>query len=58
MEKQGKDIKDVIVKTTKILLMEKGNATIKEIADKAYVNVAAINYHFGSKDNLIEIVIK
>ena len=58
MEKQGKDIKDVIVKTTKILLMEKGNATIKEIADKAYVNVAAINYHFGSKNNLIEIVIK
>ncbi len=57
MEKQ-KDIKDLIVKTAKDLLIKKGNVTIKEISDKAYVNVAAINYHFGSKDNLIEIIIK
>lgn len=58
MEKQSKDIKNVIIETTRDLLMKKGNVTIKEIAEKAYVNVAAVNYHFGSKDNLIEIVIK
>lgn len=58
MEKQSKNIKDVIIKTTKEILIQKGNVTIKEVADTAYINVAAINYHFGSKDNLIEIVIK
>lgn len=57
MDKQN-DIKDVIIKTTKELLIKQGNVTIKEISSKAFVNVAAINYHFGSKDNLIEIVIK
>lgn len=31
-------------------------ATVREIADKARVNIAAINYHFSSKENLIEEV--
>ena len=31
-------------------------ATIRKIADLAGVNVAAINYHFGSKEQLFEIV--
>lgn len=32
------------------------NVTIRKIADSAGVNVAAINYHFGSKDQLFKIV--
>lgn len=32
------------------------NVTIRKIADLAGVNVAAINYHFGSKEQLFEIV--
>lgn len=31
--------------------------TVREIARRAHVNVAAINYHFGSKENLIEIAL-
>ena len=31
--------------------------TIKDIADACFINIAAVNYHFGSKDNLIGIVI-
>lgn len=35
------------------------NATsMRAITDKAQVNLAAVNYHFGSKDNLIFEVIK
>ncbi|NMD43626.1 MAG: helix-turn-helix transcriptional regulator, partial [Firmicutes bacterium] len=30
------------------------NVTIREIAERAAVNIAAINYHFSSKENLIE----
>lgn len=54
---EQKTVKEVIIQTTKNLLIEKGNVTIKEIADRAHINIAAINYHFGSKDNLIQIVI-
>ena len=32
------------------------NVTIRKIAESAGVNVAAINYHFGSKDQLFKIV--
>jgi len=34
------------------------SATIRKIADMAGVNVAAINYHFGSKEQLFKIVMK
>lgn len=47
-----------IIRATKQLLSEKGNVTVKEISEKAFVNIASINYYFGSKDNLINIVIK
>ena len=50
--------KESIIKATKEVLKKKGNVTIKDIADAAFVNIAAINYHFGSKDNLIQIVIE
>jgi AcrR family transcriptional regulator len=32
--------------------------TIKKIASLAEVNIAAVNYHFGSKDNVIDEVMK
>lgn len=55
---EQKTMKEVIIQTTKELLIKNGNATIKDISEAAHVNVAAINYHFGSKDNLITIVIE
>ncbi len=36
----------------------KGDITIREIAKKAKVNVAAINYYFKNKDNLMKAVEK
>ncbi|MGI6781875.1 MAG: TetR/AcrR family transcriptional regulator [Acholeplasmataceae bacterium] len=49
--------KEAIINATKEVLKQNGNVTIKDIAEAAFVNIAAINYHFGSKDNLINIVI-
>lgn len=47
-----------IFNTALELISEKGTSvSVREIARKADVNVAAINYHFGSKDNLIAEVI-
>ncbi len=51
-------VKQKIIETTKTLLKENGQITIKEIADACYINIAAVNYHFGSKEALIGIVIQ
>src|SRR5690554_6248516 len=53
----NKDPKDRLIETTKRLIQEQSKITIKDITDKAFVNVAAVNYHFGSKDNLINLVV-
>jgi AcrR family transcriptional regulator len=34
------------------------NVTVRKIAEKADVNVAAVNYHFGSKDAVIDETLK
>lgn len=49
-----KTIKDSATK----LLQAKSNFTFKEISNDCGVNVASINYHFGSKENLIECILK
>lgn len=51
------DVKEVIKDKTRQLIQEQGSVTIKDIADATNMNVAAVNYHFGSKDNLIQLVI-
>lgn len=52
-----KDVKEVLLETTKALIKKHGYVTIKDITTHSYMNVAAVNYHFGSKDRLIEAVI-
>jgi len=51
------EIKQKIIITTIECIESEGyqNVTIRKIADSAGVNVAAVNYHFGSKDQLLEI---
>jgi TetR/AcrR family transcriptional regulator, regulator of cefoperazone and chloramphenicol sensitivity len=47
------DIKRKIIDTTKILMQTNTHITIKDIADACYMNIAAVNYHFGSKEKLL-----
>ena len=49
------DTKSRILRATEDLVFDRGMETVslRAIAREARVNVAAINYHFGSKDNLI-----
>ncbi len=47
------DIKRKIIETTKILMQSNTHITIKNIADACFMNIAAVNYHFGSKENLL-----
>lgn len=55
MEK-NENIKAKIIDTAKTLLKTNGTFTIKDIAEACYINIAAVNYHFGSKENLLNIV--
>lgn len=49
------ETKRLMIETTKSFIRKNQNLTIKDIADTCFVNIAAVNYHFGSKDNLIGI---
>ncbi|MDD4238237.1 MAG: TetR/AcrR family transcriptional regulator [Desulfotomaculaceae bacterium] len=52
--------KEKIIRVAMDIIAEEGfqNITIRKIAAKAGVNVAAINYHFGSKDAVINEALK
>jgi TetR/AcrR family transcriptional regulator, regulator of cefoperazone and chloramphenicol sensitivity len=52
--------KEAILNSAYELLSKKGirDVTIKDIAEQANVNIAAINYYFGSKENLVDMVIE
>ncbi|HZK43740.1 MAG TPA: TetR/AcrR family transcriptional regulator [Syntrophomonadaceae bacterium] len=52
--------KEKIIKVTMDIIAEEGfqNITIRKIAGRAQVNIAAVNYHFGSKDVVINESLK
>ncbi len=54
------DVKETILSTAMQLFGQKGfeGTSIREIAKAADVNLAMINYYFGSKENLFEKVVE
>ncbi|MFH0766846.1 MAG: TetR/AcrR family transcriptional regulator [Bacillota bacterium] len=53
----SQEIKRKMIENTKILIQQNATVTIKDIADASFVNIAAVNYHFGSKEQLLTVVI-
>lgn len=62
MKKTTEEIKkDIISATIELIENSNGNVdeiTTRNIADKAKVGIGLINYHFQTKDNLIEICVQ
>lgn len=56
MSNEVLDTRTKILQTTIDIAGLKGEVTIREITEKAGVNVASINYHFGNKNNLLKEV--
>src|SRR6187402_1656305 len=56
MEYNDKQVQ--IMETAEILFAEKGfnGTSVRDIAEKANVNLAMISYYFGSKDKLLEAI--
>ena len=52
------EIKKKIITETKALISLQRNVTIKDIADRCYMNIASVNYYFGSKELLIQQVLE
>lgn len=54
----GKATRDHILEVTLAFIQQEGlsSLTVRTIAERAGVNVAAVNYHFGSKEALIQEV--
>jgi AcrR family transcriptional regulator len=50
---KNQDIKRKIIDHTKVLMQTNTHITIKDIAEACYMNIAAVNYHFGSKEKLL-----
>lgn len=57
--RNSEETKERILSAAQSLFAEKGfeAVSLREITTMAEANVAAVNYHFGSKDSLIEAVI-
>lgn len=51
----SRNTKRTMIDVTKTFIRRGDKITIKGIADTCFVNIAAVNYHFGSKEVLIEI---
>lgn len=58
LDRNLRDTKDRILATAEKLFMERGYAatSLREITARARVNLAAVNYHFGSKEALVREV--
>jgi len=53
------DTKTLILDAAEVLFVEKGfeGTSLRSVVAKANVNIAAVHYHFGSKESLIQAVL-
>lgn len=60
VSKNGSDTRERILDAAEVLLMEHGfdGTSMRMITGQAAVNLAAVNYHFGSKELLIQDVFR
>ena len=58
MSLQHLSTKDRILHAAEELFAQQGFAStsLRQVTSRADVNIAAVNYHFGSKDNLVNEV--
>lgn len=54
---RNQDVKRKIIAETKALISTQRRVSIKDIADKCFMNIASVNYYFGSKELLIQQVL-
>lgn len=56
----GQSTRDIILDTAERLFAQQGHdgTSMRQITSEAGVNLAAVNYHFGSKDSLVQAVLK
>ncbi len=52
--------KEKILVTAQQLFFKNGidRTSVKHIAEKANINIAALNYHYKSKENLVDIIVE
>ncbi|MFI3167018.1 MAG: TetR/AcrR family transcriptional regulator [Bacillota bacterium] len=53
--KKSIETKQLLLSTVKNLLSHTADIKVKDITDTAFVNIAAVNYHFDDKDRLVEL---
>lgn len=60
MTDQNPDTKEKIMEAARILFADNGfeGTSVRDIAKAADVNVASVNYHFSSKDNLFSEILR
>lgn len=54
---KNKEVKASLISHTRELMRTNGNITIREIAEASFVNIAAVNYYFEDKGQLIGLVV-
>lgn len=56
----GQPTRDIILDTAERLFAQQGHdgTSMRQITSEAGVNLAAVNYHFGSKESLVQAVLK
>ncbi len=56
--KKSIETKQILLQAVKDLLSRTSDIKVKDITETAFVNIAAVNYHFDDKEKLVELAMK